>query len=241
MPEFDPTIHCYLRQPSRKGMAGLKSLAGQRFHRLFVYGFLGMTKGKQSMWLCRCDCGKWFATQGGNLKTGNSQSCGCWNLDKTPYSKTHGMTGTLVYRIWSGVYTRIYNFKHRSSRRYGRRGLTLCQGLRKFEDFYAITGEPPSKVHSIDRWPNNKDGGYWCGQCEECLSKGWPKNWRWADPLEQGGNMRSNVTLTHNGETHHLSEWARIRKMNVSTISYRVRKGWPAEEVLDFQRHIREY
>jgi hypothetical protein len=213
MPEFNPTIHCYLRQPNNRGKAALKNYTGQRFNRLLVFSFLGMTdsaKGcRDAHWLCRCDCGKWWTATASNLKRGITQSCGCWNYDKTPYSKTHGMSNTLVHRIWSGIRTRITNSNHHSYPRYGGKGLTLCEGMQSFEDFYAVVGDPPKGKDSIDRWPNNKDGGYWCGRCDECSKNGWPKNVRWADDNEQAANRKSNVWLTHNGETLIIAEWAR--------------------------------
>src|SRR6267142_423472 len=126
MPEFNPTIHAYLRQPNNRGKARLENLTGKRFNRLLVFSLLGMTdstKGcRETCWLCRCDCGKWWVTTTTRLKNGQSQSCGCWNYDKTPFAKTHGKSQTLIYRIWTGIKTRIYNFNHKSSKRYGRAG-----------------------------------------------------------------------------------------------------------------------
>lgn len=238
MPEFNPTIHGNLRQPNNRGKSRLRNFTGQRFNRLLVFGFLGITdsaKGcREAVWLCRCDCGKWWVTTPTRLLNGQSQSCGCWNYDKTPYSKTHGLTGTLVYRIWSGIYTRSFNLNHKSSKRYGQIGLTMCEGIRKFEDFYALMHDPPSDKHSIDRWPDGQ-GGYWCGQCDECKRENHSKNMRWATPLEQAEHMRTNVYLTYNGVTHHLSEWARIRGMHPSKLSQRLRRGWPLGKALDFE------
>lgn len=241
MPEFNPNIHCYLRKPNNRGKARLENLTGQKFNRLLVYSLLGMTdsiKGcRETHWLCCCDCGKWWTTTTLRLKNGQSQSCGCWNRDKVPYSKTHGKSKTLAYRIWSGIYTRSFNLSHKSSKRYGQIGLIMCQGIRRFEDFYTLMGDPPTKLHSIDRWPDG-NGGYWCGQCHECEANGHSKNMRWATPLEQAEHMRTNVYLTYNGVTHHLSEWARIRKIKVGTLSQRIRKGWSTGKALDYEPRI---
>lgn len=238
MPEFNPTIHGNLRQPNNRGKARLGNFTGQRFNKLLVFSFLGMADtargSRQARWLCRCDCGKWWVTTPTRLENGESQSCGCWNYAKTPYSKTHGKAKSLVYRIWSGIYTRSYNLSHKSSKRYGQVGLGMCEGVRKFEDFYALMNDPPSENHSIDRWPDGQ-GGYWCGQCNECKRENYSKNMRWATPLEQAEHMRTNVYLTYNGVTHHLSEWARIRRINISTLSQRVRNGWSVEKALEFE------
>lgn len=233
MPEFNPAIHGNLRQPNNRGKACLRNVTGQRFNRLLVYGLLGM-QGKHTQWLCRCTCGKWWVTTTQRLMNGQSQSCGCWNYEKTPYSKTHGKSKSLVYRIWSGIYTRSFNLSHKSSKRYGQIGITMCEGIRKFEDFHALMGDPPTENHSIDRWPDGQSG-YWCGQCNECKSKNHSKNMRWATSLEQAEHKTDNIYLTYNGVTHHLSEWARIRNIGISTLSQRVRKGWPTEEALEFK------
>lgn len=235
MPEFNPSIHAYLRQPNNRSKARLQNLTGQKFNRLLVFGLLGMTdsaKGcRETHWLCHCDCGKWWVTTTTRLKNGQSQSCGCWNRDKTPFSKTHGKSQTLVHRIWSGIRTRTTNPNHHAYPRYGGKNLTLCMGMQTFEGFYAIVGDPPEGKNSIDRWPNNQ-GGYWCGECTECSKNKWPKNVRWADPKDQGANMEKNIWLTHNGETLILSEWARRLEIPHQTISARLKRGLPVEQVL---------
>lgn len=233
MPEFNPTIHGNLRQPNNRGKANLKTYAGKRFNRLLVYGFLGM-QGKHPQWLCRCDCGKWWVVAAQRLDNGQSQSCGCWNYDKTPYSKTHGMSKTLIHRIWTGIRNRIYNSNHHSYPRYGGKGLTLCAGLQTFEDFYAFVGEPPDGKDSLDRYPNN-NGGYWCGQCQECQSNQHSKNIRWADDKDQARNRKQNVWLTANGKTMIASDWARELRISTTTIRARLRKGLSDAQALGLE------
>lgn len=232
MPEFNPTIHGTLRQPNNRGKALLKSYAGRRFNRLLVLGFLGMSQGRQAQWLCRCDCGKFWVTTPTRLLNGESQSCGCWNYDKPPASKTHGKAKSFVHRIWCGIRTRINNPKHHSHPRYGGRGLTLCSGMQTFAGFYAVVGEPPKGKDSIDRWPDNANGGYWCGSCDECSKNGWSKNVRWADAKEQSANTKKNVYLTANGETLIMAEWERKLGIDHQTIRSRLSKGWTDAQAL---------
>lgn len=71
-------------------------------------------------------------------------------------------------------------------------------------------GPRPSKDYSIDRIDNNK--GYE------------PSNCRWATRIEQGANMRSNINLTHNGETHNIAEWARILGVTYHTVYKRYKR-----------------
>ena len=51
-------------------------LMGQRFGRLTVLSLArGHTHG-MSRWLCRCDCNRETIVRGGNLRNGNTKSCG---------------------------------------------------------------------------------------------------------------------------------------------------------------------
>lgn len=63
----------------------------------------------------------------------------------------------------------------------------MCQGWRSscHKFFRDLGPRPPHK--SIDRIDN--DGGYWCGDCSECLANRWPMNCRWATCREQNLNQ----------------------------------------------------
>lgn len=52
-------------------------ITGQMFGQLTVLGFAGKDKNGGSMWRCRCSCGNDLVVYGGNLKNGNTTSCGC--------------------------------------------------------------------------------------------------------------------------------------------------------------------
>jgi hypothetical protein len=59
-------------------MSRLIDLTGRQFGRLTVLHRDGRSgKNKHITWLCRCDCGKELRVRGGNLRRGNTQSCGC--------------------------------------------------------------------------------------------------------------------------------------------------------------------
>ena len=56
-------------------------------------------------------------------------------------------------------------------------------------------------------------------------------------PLNSYKNGQSRFkTITLNGETHSLSEWSRITGICVSTISYRLKRGFTNEECLSKER-----
>lgn len=56
-------------------------LIGQRFGRIVVKGGAGISKHKQSLWFCKCDCGNKTVVIGINLKAGRTRSCGCYNRE----------------------------------------------------------------------------------------------------------------------------------------------------------------
>lgn len=60
-----------------------------------------------------------------------------------------------------------------------------------------------------------------------------PDNCRWATPLVQGNNTSRNHLLTYNGETHTMSEWAKIINIDYSTLRSRLNdSGWSVEKAL---------
>lgn len=75
------------------------------------------------MWNCVCDCRNNVTVDSDHLKSGHSKSCGC-------ITKKHGMFGTRIYKIWSGMKDRCYNENLKSYKDYGGRGITVCDEWR---------------------------------------------------------------------------------------------------------------
>jgi hypothetical protein len=163
----------------------------------------------------KCLCGVEFESSISSVKSGHTTSCGCMSSRNGWQSRTHGKSGCRVYKIWAGMIKRC-----QEDERYVRRGIVVCQRWRKFEDFYADMGEPPTAKHSLDRHPDN-DGNYE------------PGNVRWATPLEQANNMRTNRKITANGETKNLSQWARELNLDKRVLSLRLKRGWTDQQTID--------
>lgn len=160
-----------------------KDLTAQKFGRLTVIKVMGKNKQGNYKWLCRCDCGKEKIVDGGNLPSGEVQSCGCLRNEKVRKSCiTHGMTGTRFYAIFKGIQTRIYNKNREKYKIYGGRGIKcLWKNFEEFrndmlENYQSHIKEFGIKNTSIDRIDVN--GNY----CKE--------NCRWATNKQQVENRR---------------------------------------------------
>lgn len=201
-----------------------KDLTGQIFGRLTAIRPYE-TKRSGTYWYCECECGNNCVVLSQKLSSGHTVSCGCRvrevrnNIGEN--NKTHNMSNTRIYKIYRGMISRCYKNYSTNYKRYGGRGITVCQEwLDDFMNFYNWAMDNGySDDLSIDRiYPN--------GNYE-------PSNCRWATAKEQANNTRSTVFLTYNGETKSASEWAEITGIRQGTIVRRKTSyGWSDEECL---------
>lgn len=70
-------VECKTRQKRRYNLLGV------RFTRLTVKSLQPERAVRgEKLWDCVCDCGKTTIVPTGNLTSGNTKSCGCWNVDE---------------------------------------------------------------------------------------------------------------------------------------------------------------
>ena len=78
-------------------MSKLIDLTGQRYGRLTVIERAESSKQPsgqtKTRWRCKCDCGNEIVVLGHSLKSGNTQSCGCLNSEKTHERTFVDLTG----------------------------------------------------------------------------------------------------------------------------------------------------
>lgn len=184
-------------------------------------------KGKYVKWICKCDCGNISSVLAGSLRSGNTQSCGCFNKQRiTETHLTHGYTkkeNKKLYHTWLNIKNRCNNPNHDSYCDYGAKGVCLQKDLNEsFIAFAEAVGEPPEnlKSWSIDRIDFNK--GYEIG------------NMRWATSEQQGRNKGMNSRNTSgvtgvgwyvmdNGGTKAMAHWNNLDR-KLGTKSFSVKK-----------------
>lgn len=184
-------------------------LEGSVFGRLIVIKENPVrTNDGKVRWDCKCDCGNIITTSGGNLRSGDTKSCGCLEHDNlVERNLKHGKCGTREYTIWKGIRQRCYNKNEPHYADYGGRGISVCDRWNEsFENFLQDMGLSPSLTHSIDRI--NNSGNYE------------PSNCFWATKKEQGGNKRNNRIILFNGKKMILQDWADHLKIPVSTLHF---------------------
>jgi hypothetical protein len=116
---------------------------------------------------------------------------------------------------------RCYNENHSSYKRYGGRGITVCDEWKNdFVEFrnWAINNGYKDGL-TLDRINNNGDYE--------------PSNCRWATLLEQANNKSNNRYITYDGETKTYSEWCRIKNYNRHLIQERINMyHWSEKDAL---------
>lgn len=155
-------------------MPALNDLIGKRFGKLTAIELVGINRHRKAIWMCKCDCGSTTKVTRGDLKTGNTKTCGCAHPFIAHPSK-HGMHGTPIHNTWSGIIERCFNKNSKDYKNYGGRGISVCDRWLFFPNFYEDMGDRPPH-RSIER-VNNNDGHY-------------PANCKWGTATEQARNTR---------------------------------------------------
>jgi hypothetical protein len=73
-------------------------LSGQRFGRLVALERAGK-KGGRCLWLCRCDCTEMINVSTGDLRSGHTQSCGCFQSEIASQLSQKDLTGQRFGRL----------------------------------------------------------------------------------------------------------------------------------------------
>lgn len=153
----------------------------------------------------------------GNVRWARKKEC-CKRRINVTTGWIHGLARTPIYKIWRGIKSRCFNPQCKQYSCYGGRGISMCPEWAADAKLFAdYMGSRPSG-YSIERVDNDK--GYEPGNCI------------WADRLTQARNRRTNVSLTINGDTKLIGDWAKHAGMWPATIAFRLKCGEPIDENL---------
>lgn len=189
-------------------------MLNKKFGRLTVLQYSHTNKNRVRCYICKCICGSVSTIPGTSLRSGNSKSCGCGNVDAVrKAATTHGLTKSPEYLAFRHILTRCNNENDKFYKDYGGRGIKCL--WKSFEEFYRDIGKRPSKKYSIERIDNN---GHYC-----------KNNCKWATRIEQANNLRTVIKITYKEKTLATAQWARITGKSNATLRYRVKHGWPIE------------
>jgi hypothetical protein len=209
-------------------MSKIKYIYGEKFNRLTVIDIAGR-RNSRVIWKSVCDCGNEVLCSSYDLRSGNTTSCGCAQIDAVrKMATTHGGAANhkSEYSSWCSIKTRCYNEKSSSYNDYGGRGIVMSDDWAgDFSKFYADMGDRPSKSHSIDRIDVN---GIYCKE-----------NCRWATAKEQANNKRNTIMLKLGAERRTLSDISKEYAVLPKTLINKIKRGTPIENAIIPQQYKR--
>lgn len=134
---------------------------------------------------------------------------------------SHGMAGTRLYRIWSGMKKRASESAQPHNKvAYFDRGIKVCEEWERFEAFLFwayISGY--NKDLTIDRI--DVDKGYS------------PDNCRWVPLKWQNNNKQSSWKIEYQGQTKTVGEWEHFFGVRREYIRGKLNHGWTFEEIVE--------
>lgn len=222
------------------------NLSGYQFGSLTVIkrieDHIASSGRKYPQYLCLCKCGKECTALAQQLTAGRKTNCGCLtsqmrSIATTARNTKHGDGNRMgkrnrLYQLWSGMKVRCYNKNDPTYQRYGAKGVKICDAWLDYPAFkeWALANgydyNAPRGKCTIDRIDPN---GNYC-----------PENCRFVSVDVQGDNRSNVIHIEYNGETHNLSQWARILCINRTTLLLRYKNGLRGDKLFfagDYRNH----
>lgn len=137
----------------------------------------------------------------------------------SPANKSHGESHTKLHNTWCEINKRC-NPKNKASKRYGKRGIHICDEWKSYEAFAAwARGNGFREDLTIERIDVNGD---YC-----------PENCTWIPMEKQARNRRTTHWVTYEGERMSLAEACERAGLPYKQVFWRMRRaGWPFEKAI---------
>lgn len=203
-----------------------ENLTGMKFHRLQVIELSHVNAKYNRYWNCICDCGNTKVVRGDQLKMkkGGVTSCGCAQKEAVAESNhergTHHLSGTRLFKIWTGMMYRCYDPKHSHYGAYGGRGITICDEWRNSAEAFIEWAHSNGYEDHLTIERRDVNGNY-------C-----PENCEWITWKQQNYNKRNTRLVEINGESKTIPEWAEETGINKFTLRGRYRRGIRGEDLI---------
>lgn len=191
-------------------------LTGNKYNRLTVISF-GERRGSKNYWNCICQCGVKKLIESHALKSGHTQSCGCF-AKENPNGLKHGLSGHKIYFVWNSMRERCCNANNAAYSNYGGRGIVVCDRWLDFELFKEDMLDSYQEGLTLERRDTN-------GNYEKC-------NCYWENRKRQARNKRNNRIVTFNGITASLAEVCERLNVDERLIRRRLRDGWGLDKAI---------
>lgn len=170
---------------------------------------------KKSQWVCQCkicNSDKVFVKSIDWIRKWSHVGCGCQshnNRVKANKARTHGMSGTTIYKKWASMKNRCKNPNEKKYYDYGGRGITYCKEWEDFEEFYdwAINNGYTDGL-SLERIDVN---GNYC-----------PDNCKWITPKEQQQNKRNTIRVIYDNKEWCLRDLCSYLNLNYKSVTSRI-------------------
>ena len=196
-------------------------LTGQRFGKLTVIANVGRRRGSV-LWRCVCDCGGTRDATSNKLVSGRTVACGCSHGSPT-HGHTRARRSSPTYSSWSAMIARCTYPSNPAYEHYKKRGITICDRWREFENFLSDVGERPSLLHTLDRVDNNASYK--------------PGNVRWATRKEQANNRMTNVWFEYDGQQLTFQQLVEKTGLPKEFLRHRLlRAKWSLDKALSYPK-----
>jgi hypothetical protein len=194
---------------------------GAKFGRLTIASqpYKLNTKRHDIFYDCDCDCGITKRIRYQYLSNSDAISCGC-RMRETQIENgaknmlKHGFKRRKskhpLYQTWYGINKRCYNQKIHSFKRYGGRGIIVCEEWRHNPEVFIQWGIDNGWKAGLEIDRKDNDGPYS------------PQNCRFVTKKQNCRNQRSNRLITIDNETKTMVEWCEIYNRYYRTVNARI-------------------